>query len=56
MNDRLQKDLAALTANIADPSHKPMLRPTITLGLRDLGHDPTEVENALNEFFNETIH
>lgn len=56
MKERIQKDLDLLTENISDPRGKPMLRATLTLGLRDLGHAPEEVEDVLNEFYHETIH
>ena len=56
MNREIAQDLYELTSTISNPQTKPILRSTIALGLRDLGHDPAEVEEALNEFYHETVH
>lgn len=52
----IQNDLDNLTSHITDAQSKQMLRATITVGLRDLGHSPELVERTLDAFFNETVH
>lgn len=56
MNNEIKHDIEQLTCTIEDADSKPLLRSTIELGLRDLGHAPKEAAEALDQFFHKTIH
>lgn len=49
-------DLRALTKNIKDLAHKPLLRGTLEAELLKLGHEPEEVTRALDETFKAVRH
>lgn len=52
----VNEDLQALTKNIKDLTHKPLLRGTLEAELLKLGHDQEEVTQALNATFKAVRH
>ena len=49
----IHEDLNQLTSTIVDARQKPHLKPTVKTALEQFGHEPREITEALDAFFEE---